>query len=166
MTGATEEVWKDIPGYNGAYQVSNLGQVRSRKRGSWKIIKETKKDNGYLVVMLSSDKMRQHYVHRLVAQAFLPNPQNLGYVNHKNEKKDDNRASNLEWCTAYYNNHYSDIYKHTRKRVVQYSKDMVRIRSYSSQGEASRLTGIYQSNISHVCHRKRETAGGYFWRFE
>ena len=161
-----KEVWKDIPGYEGVYQVSNLGRVMSHKRGSWKIIKGTKKDNGYLVVWLCSDKMRQHYVHRLVAQAFLLNPQNFNYVNHKNEKKDDNRASNLEWCTAYYNNHYSDVYKHTRKRVVQYSKDMVRIRSYNSQSEASRLTGIYQPNISHVCHQKRGTAGGYFWRFE
>ncbi len=162
----TEETWKDIFGYGGDYQVSNLGRVRSHKWSKWRILKATKNENGYLMVRLYSDKMRQCYVHRLVAQAFLPNPQNLGCVNHKNEKRDDNRASNLEWCTAYYNNHYSDIYKKTRKRVVQYSKDMVRIRSYSSQGEASRLTGIYQSNISNVCHRKRATAGGYFWRFE
>lgn len=162
----TEEVWKDIFGYGGDYQVSNLGRVRSRKWGKLKILKPVKNHNGYLTVMLYSDKMRRCYVHRLVAQAFLPNRKNLEIVNHKNERRDDNRASNLEWCTHYYNNHYSDIYKSTRKRVVQYSKDMVRIRSYSSQREASRLTGIYQSNISNCCHRKRETAGGYFWRFE
>lgn len=162
----TEEVWKDIFGYGGDYQVSNLGRVRSHKQGSWKVLQAVKKDTGYMVVRLCSDKIRLHYVHRLVAQAFLPNPQNLGCVNHKNQKRDDNRASNLEWCTYFYNNHYSDIYKKTRKRVVQYTKSMVRVRSYSSQGEASRLTGIYQPNISDCCHRKRETAGGYFWRFE
>lgn len=162
----TEEVWKYVQGYGGEYQVSNLGRVRSHKWGKWKVLKHVKNENGYLTVRLYSDKMRQCYVHRLVAQAFLPNPKNLEYINHKNERKDDNRASNLEWCTSYYNNHYSDIYRSTRKRVVQYAKNMVYIRSYVSQSEASRLTGICQSNISNCCNRKRETAGGYFWRFE
>lgn len=162
----TEEVWKDIPGYGGNYQVSNLGRVRSRKWGKWKVLKDIKNYNGYSTVMLYSDKKHHYYVHQLVAKAFLPNPKNLKCVNHKNEKRDDNRASNLEWCTTYYNNHYSDIYRSTRKRVVQYAKNMVYVRSYASQAEASRLTGVCQSNISNCCNRKRETAGGFFWRFE
>lgn len=162
----TDEVWKDVFGYGGDYQVSNLGRVRSCKRKSWKILKPIKLRNGYEAVNLYSDKRRLEYVHRLVAEAFIPNPNEYLYVNHKNEVKTDNRVSNLEWCTAFYNNHYSDIYKSTRTHVTQYSKGMVKIRSYISQREASRVTGISQPDISVCCNYKKKSAGGYIWRFE
>lgn len=162
----TDEVWKDIFGYGGDYQVSNLGRVRSCKRKSWKILKPIKLSNGYKAVNLYSDKRCLEYVHRLVAQAFIPNPSDYLYVNHKNEVRTDNRVSNLEWCTAFYNNHYSDIYKSTRTHVTQYSQGMVKIRSYISQQEASRATGIPQPSISVCCNHKQQTAGGYIWRFE
>lgn len=162
----TEEIWKDIFGYGGVYQVSNRGRVRSCKRRSWKILKPMKLSNGYESVTLYSDKRNMEYVHRLVAQAFIPNPNDYLYVNHKNEVRTDNRVSNLEWCTAFYNNHYSDIYKSTRTHVTQYSKGMAKIRSYISQQEASRATGIPQPSISLCCNHKQQTAGGYIWRFE
>lgn len=162
----TDEIWKDIFGYGGVYQVSNMGRVRSCKRKSWKIIRAVKLKNGYEAVNLYSDKRQLLYVHRLVAQAFIPNPNEYRYVNHKNEVKTDNSVSNLEWCTAFYNNHYSDIYKSTRTQVTQYSKDMVKIRSFISQREASRATGIPQPDISICCNYKQQTAGGYIWRFE
>ncbi|AGW43710.1 putative HNH endonuclease [Lactobacillus phage phiLdb] len=161
-----EEIWRDIFGYGGTYQVSNMGRVRSCKRKTWKILRAVKLKNGYEAVNLYSGKRQMFYVHRLVAQAFIPNPNEYRYVNHKNEVKTDNRASNLEWCTAFYNNHYSDIYKSTRTHVTQYSKDMVKIRSYVSQREASRSTGIPQPDISVCCNNKQQTAGGYIWRFE
>lgn len=162
----TDEIWKDIFGYGGVYQVSNMGRVRSCKRKSWKILRAVKLKNGYEAVNLYSDKRQMFYVHRLVAQAFIPNPNEYRYVNHKKEVKTDNRVSNLEWCTAFYNNHYSDIYKSTRTHVTQYSKDMVKIRSFISQREASRATGIPQPDISICCNYKQQTAGGYIWRFE
>lgn len=162
----TDEVWKDVLDYGGVYQVSNLGRVRSCKRGSWTILNPMKLSNGYEAVCLYSDKRNTEYVHRLVAQAFIPNPNNYLYVNHKNEVRNDNRASNLEWCTAFYNNHYSDIYKSTRTHVTQYSKGMAKIRSFISQQEASRATGIPQPSISLCCNHKQQTAGGYIWRFE
>ena len=162
----TEEIWKDVLGYGGFYQVSNLGRVRSSKWGYWKILKPIKLSTGYLKVGLYNGKACQEYVHRLVAQAFLPNPNGYLYVNHKDEDRENNLASNLEWCTAYYNNHYSDIYKSTRRRVVQYSKDMVRICTYASQREASQVTGTSQSKISLCCNHKAKMANGYFWRFE
>lgn len=161
-----KEIWKDILGFAGVYQVSNMGRVRSCKLGSWKVLRPVKLKCGYEVVTLYSDKRRTFYVHRLVAQAFIPNPNKYRYVNHKNEVKTDNHSSNLEWCTAFYNNHYSDIYKSKRTHVTQYSKDMVKISSYISQQEASRATGIPQQNISVCCNYKRKSAGGYIWRFE
>ena len=156
----TEEIWKDIFCYGGDYQVSNLGRVRSCKRKSRKILKPIKLSNGYKAVNLYSDKRRMEYVHRLVAQAFIPNPNDYPYVNHKSEVRTDNRVSNLEWCTAFYNNHYSDIYKSTRTHVTQYSQGMVKIRSYISQQEASRATGIPQPSISVCCNHKHKRLAG------
>lgn len=105
------EIWKDIEGYEGIYQVSNMGRVRSLPRKVWnytkpgRILKPGSKENGYLQVCLSNgSKCEKHaYVHRLVSAAFIPNPYNLPEVNHKNYDKTDNRVENLEWCTSRYN---------------------------------------------------------------
>lgn len=105
------EMWKDIPGFEGAYQVSNMGRVKSLTRKVWNytkpgiILRPGAKENGYLHVGLSyGGKREKHaHVHRLVAQVFIPNPNNLPEVNHKNLNKADNRVENLEWCTSKYN---------------------------------------------------------------
>ena len=111
------EIWKDIEGYEGLYQISNLGRVKSLpkytySRGYAQLRKEkllrprkTGKYRNYLSVTFNDGK--QHKVHRLVAQAFIPNPNNLSYVNHKDENTLNNCADNLEWCTNQYNVQYS-----------------------------------------------------------
>lgn len=104
------EIWKDIPGYERLYQVSNLGNVRSlnyRRSGKSKLLKQGTDKKGYKQVGLWKNSKRKHYsVHRLVAIAFLPNPNNLPQVNHKDENKANNNIDNLEWCDAKYNNNY------------------------------------------------------------
>ena len=110
----TEEIWRSVIGYEGLYEVSNTGLIRSldrfvgnRNRIKGKILSINIKKNGYCsVALFKYGKMKRYLVHRLVAQAFLPNPDNLPMVNHKNEDKSDNRVDNLEWCTAKYNLNY------------------------------------------------------------
>lgn len=105
------EIWKDIEGYEGIYQVSNMGRVRSLTRKVWnytkpgRILSPGAKENGYLHVALNNGEKREKHahIHRLVAAAFIPNPDNLPEVNHKNYDKKDNRVENLEWCTSRYN---------------------------------------------------------------
>ena len=107
-----KEEWKDVEGYDGAYQVSDLGRVRSRKSGEWRVLRSKKHRQGYLQVALCRDgKQKTLYVHRLVASAFIENDdESKTDINHKNEIKSDNRADNLEWCTASYNNAYNGLY--------------------------------------------------------
>lgn len=107
------EIWKDIEGYEGLYQVSNMGRIKSlnyRNTGKEGLLSCKPNKDGYIVVGLSKNKkVKPFYAHRLVAEAFLPNPDNLPVVNHKiddYEHRSDNRVENLEWCTVEYNNNY------------------------------------------------------------
>lgn len=105
------EQWRDVAGYDGMYQVSDLGRVRSHKRGEWKVLSQGKV-RGYLQVVLSKGgKCKNYKVHRLVADVFIPNSdESKTQINHRNEIKSDNRVSNIEWCTAQYNTTYNDIH--------------------------------------------------------
>lgn len=186
----TEE-WKDIEGYEGLYQVSNLGRVKSLARyvkhykGGLLLLREriltTIAVRDYLNVNLYKEgKIKMFKVHRLVAQAFIENPDNLPQVNHKNECKWDNAVWNLEWCTSDYNLKYGtrlekaikksaktqQLTHPTRKSVLQYTKDNQFVTEYMSMKEAERQTGINYSSISKCCLGKGLTAGGYIWKFK
>ena len=105
-----KEMWKDIPGYERLYQVSNLGNVRSlnyNRTGEIKLLKQIPDKGGYKTIQLCKNGKPKHCkIHRLVAMAFIPNPNNLPAVNHKDENPSNNNVNNLEWCTIAYNNNY------------------------------------------------------------
>ena len=157
------EVWKDIRDYEGLYQVSNLGNVRNRQR----VIKPSMK-NGYLFVVLSNHNHKENcYVHRLVAKTFIPNPERLKFVNHKDENKLNNNFSNLEWCTQEYNNAYGTRKARevlTKSKAVMQMVGGVCIRLWSSTKEAERA-GFRSGCISLCCNGKRSTHQGYEWRW-
>lgn len=191
------EVWRDIKGYENIYQVSNLGNVKSlsyNKTGKEQLLKQFKDKYGYLQVHLCKNKIHKKYlVHRLVALAFLPNPNNFPCINHKDENPSNNKVDNIEWCTYSYNINYgtrnkrmietrrinnpdNECYKRiiqTRrinnslgeKPIIQLTKDGVEIARYSGINEAERQTGISNSNIWSCCNGKQKSAGGFIWRY-
>lgn len=155
-----KEIWKEILGYERTYEVSNFGRVRNIRTG--KILKPTNDKDGYLQLVLSKNGTRKTVkVHRLVAYAFLPNPQNLPQINHKDEDKTNNKVDNLEWCDSKYNNNYS-----LAKPILQYDKTGNFIREWPGVRKAEEETAIYNSNISRCCSGKLKTAGGFVWRFK
>ena len=166
--------WKDIDRYEGLYQVSDTGEIRSLKTG--KILKQEKSKCGYFRVTLYKNHKHTHYsVHRLVAEAFIPNPLNLPQINHKSEDKRDNRVETLEWCDCTYNNNYGT--RHERcvekttngklsKPTLQFSLDGEFIREWPSIKEIERKTGYFKSNISACCLGKSKSSYGYIWKFK
>lgn len=167
------ETWKDISGYEGIYEVSDLGRVRSLvQRNRWKpgILKPQKHRYGYLYVNLCKDgKVKGMKVHRLVAQAFIPNPNNLPQVNHKDENPQNNAASNLEWCSARYNINYGTrngrVAVALSKPVQMFDKQANLLATYPSTMEAERVTGIAHQSIVKCCLGKYKLAGGFIWRY-
>ena len=166
------EIWKDIEGYEGLYQVSNMGRVKSlnyRRTGKEEILEGLKNTWGYLYVQLSKDgKVKQCRINRLVAQAFLPNPDNLPIINHKDEDKCNNHMDNLEWCSHSYNNTYNDRAKKAGKKlskpVFSVDKESGLIMYWESIIEAERCTGIDKGNITRCCKGKKyKSAGGHIW---
>lgn len=187
-----EEVWRWIKGYENMYQISNFGKVRSVDRfvycevspnklqhvaGKTLKIKTDKK--GYSVVYLSKDgKQKVGKIHRLVAQMFIPNPNNLPQVNHKDGCKSNNHVDNLEWCTNSYNQKHAwasglqPSYEESNgrgrpARPVAMLDLLTRsvLRTFETLASAGRETGINQYNIRSVCIGTRNQAGGYGWKF-
>lgn len=172
-----EEIWKDIKGYEGLYQVSNLGRVRKPTKNGFHYVKSSprgsqrssKTKEKYMGVSLSKNGIRKGFsVHRLVAEAFIQNEHNYPYINHINGIKDDNRVFNLEWCTQEQNvRHAYDVLniRNHYGSIKQYTKEGEFIKEYNSIRDASRELGIHFGNIVKCAMRKRNIAGGYIWRF-
>lgn len=162
------EIWKDIDGYEG-YQVSNLGNVKSLnygRTGKEKILQPSIKKNGYLMVKLWKDgKLKQYLIHRLVAKAFIPNPNGYPCVNHKNELKTDNRATNLELVSHSFNANYGTRNKRIAEKlsIPIYCVELDKV--FPSIHEAYRQIGISDGSICLCLKGKRKSAGGYHWRY-
>ena len=172
------EVWQDIPDYEGYYQVSTYGRVRTTERKVWngrgyytieEKIKTLSPNRGYLQVKLSKDSTDKMFlVHRLVALTFLPNPYNYPCINHKDEKPINNNIDNLEWCTVAYNNAYNGRNERISRKMgrgVQQFKDGVFIKEYHSCKQAARELGIFQTHISECARGIRSSYGGYEWKY-
>ena len=165
------EIWKNIENYEGLYQVSNLGQVRSLKSGETKNLKPGNNGRGYLFVILYKDgKMKRLYLHRLVAKAFIPNPLGYPVINHKDENPSNNHVSNLEWCSVRYNTCYGTSLKRIAaklsKPVLQYDKQNNFLRRWPSTMEVERKLGFHQAGICACSNGKCKTAYGFVWRYE
>lgn len=137
----------------------------------WKIVKEQKNDENYENVQLYNDgKIRNTTIHRLVAEAFIPNPDNLPEVNHINEVKYDNRVSNLEWTTRKGNINHGDrnekVSKANSKPVLQYDMDGNLVKRYDSIKQAAEENGLCYVYLSECCRGKMKSFAGYLWRFE
>lgn len=176
-----EEIWKEIPGYEGYYEASTFGRIRSIERiiinrykvdhRKSKILKPQMVCSGYFQILLSKNGIHVHkLIHRLVAETFIPNPHKYNQVNHKDENKSNNHVNNLEWCNAKYNSNYGTGIERRKKpnkvSVCQYSRSGLLINTFSSLSDAERETGIVLANISSVCKGKRNTAGGYIWKYK
>ena len=196
------EIWKDVIGYEGLYQVSNLGRVKRIKHTTKKlffserIVNQYVNMNGYMMAPLSKDGKDKHKaVHRLVAQAFIPNPDNLPFVNHKDENPLNNHIDNLEWCTVKYNSNYGNSktrmiesrksnpnYRQSltqgqitrnklrctgsEKPVLQFSLQGDFIREWKSLTTVERECGISRAGITRCCNGVYKQCKGYLWKFK
>ncbi len=165
------EIWKNIKGYEGLYQVSNFGRIKSLPRCTTKggIRKLRIYSNGYLYFSAwKNGKVKMLLIHRVVAQAFIPNPNNCPQVNHKDENKTNNCVSNLEWCTAKYNTNYGSGKRRgaNKESLPVVCMDLYgnEIKTFSSITDAKKQTGA--NNISAVCKGKLKTSGGFKWRYK
>lgn len=158
------EIWKEIPGSGGKYQISNYGNVYSLINNVQ--LKGVNNGNGYLRVKLNE---RLFYIHRLVAMAFIPNPKCYKEINHKDENKQNNNADNLEWCSHKYNMKFGTRNKmaidNTKKSVIQYTMSGKYVCSYNSIVEAAGKMSISKGNIVSVLKGNRKSAGGYKWKY-
>lgn len=185
-----KEIWKDIPNYEGSYQVSNYGRIKSlprkRIRKTEKVLKSFTNNSGYEIIRLYQNGLERKYlIHRLVAEVFVTNVNNLPQVNHIDGNKHNNNVNNLEWCTASQNMKHSyanGLNKITEKRrkicskngkiaiesskrkVNQYDIEGNFIKTWDSILQIKRKLNIDNSAISKCCKNKRKTAGGYIWK--
>lgn len=181
-----KEIWKDVKDYEGFYQVSNLGKVRSLDRYTGcengvrlvkgRILKQGLNLQGYPIVCLCvEDKRKTQRVHRLVATAFIQNDNHLPEVNHKDHDKTNNCVSNLEWCTRQYNVSYSDDKlknKYRRKsgfskakKINQYDLEWNLLATYVGATSVEKLMNVPATTIRNRCIRGGQPFNGYYWRY-
>lgn len=173
---------KTLNGWEGIYQVSNTGKIRRLFKNKTRELKGVIKKGGYKSVLLKANgKYKCELIHRLVAKAFIPNPNDLPQVNHKDENKLNNNIDNLEWCTAKYNSNYGTKNERLSKTKTNNTYNITPVQCvetgiiYPSIHEAERQTGIHATAIQACCKRvvycerngytKRHTAGGYHWKY-
>lgn len=177
-----EEVWKDIPGYEGLYQVSNYGKVVSlnyNHTGTKREIVLRVDRQGYLCVNLHKrGTTNTRKAHRLVAEAFIPNPLNHPQVNHRDENKQNNFVGNLEWCDASYNNRYGtrprrvlDAHKlnggcKAERPVLQIGLSGDIIGEYVSISAAARHIGVARESLRDCVLGRQKTCKGYLWIYK
>lgn len=173
-----KEIWKDIPGYEGMYQVSNLGRVKSlvRKGKTYEVIlKQFSNGHGYLQVFLTRNSITKSYkVHRLVAQAFIPNPQNYRCIDHINTIRTDNRVENLRWVSHKENSANpitkervtSAVIKRVGKIVMQYDIQGNLIKTWDTPAQAAKTLGICDGPIRKCCLGKESTYKGFIWKYK
>ena len=170
------EIWKDVKDYEGLYQVSNWGRVKSFKFGKERILKQFTNNDGYLQVHLCKNgKLKTFLVHRLVAEAFLDNPNNLPQVNHKDENPQNNNVENLEFCSAKYNTNFGTRNKRISdkntngklsKPVLQFTLDGQFVKEWPSVRQAEREGGFNQSHITDCCKGKIKTHKNFIWKYK
>lgn len=178
-----KEIWKDVVGYEGLYQVSNLGRVKSlsrivtTKNGAKRVIREIIMKPvfctfGYPCVSLRKDYAKKtKLIHRLVADAFIPNPNNYPVVNHKDENRSNCNVDNLEWCTQQYNSVCNGLQLRKRwcniiRAVLQYDKNGILLKEWDSISEAARFYNIPPNNISRCCKGITKTCHKFIWKYK
>lgn len=180
-----EEIWKDIAGYEGKYQVSNFGRVKRlskvvRSRGGFRTLttkllspQTNKKKNFYYFIRLYKNGIsKPFFIHRLVANAFIPNPQKLPQVNHKDGDKRNNVVENLEWCTAsenvrhaFNNGFATPTISHYRGVKAFRLIDNSFVGEFKSQHEAAKVLKLNVAHICSVLHKRCEHTGGYYFEY-
>ena len=180
-----KEIWKRIKNYEGLYEVSNFGRVKSLERIDSnkhpikeRLLKCGKVDGGYLAVALCKNgKHKTFLIHRLVAQAFISNPNNLPQVNHKDENKENNVVKNLEYCDQFYNNVYGTRIQRASNKLINHpkkSKPVLKIDPISNEiiaefpsiAEVQRQLGFGENAIRHCCKGRTKTSYGYKWKYK
>ena len=147
------EIWKKIKDYEGLYWISNLGRVKNRHG---RVLKPEIRQGYYSIDLMKNHKRKKYRIHRLVAEAFIENPDNLPQVNHKDENKLNNEADNLEWCDNTYNTHYS---RHENLAVYCFDLDQ----EFKSASEAAVHLGLCRTSIVKCCRGQLHQVGGMLW---
>ena len=163
----SKEIWKDVKDCEDRYEISNQGKIRSKIDGS--ILRPPLRLGYELMSLIKNDGFKkQFFIHRLVAQTFIPNPDHKPEVNHINKIRNDNRVENLEWNTAAENLTHARINSRlsAKRTVVQYSIDGMFVAEYPSITEAAIALNLRVGGICNCCRGRSKTVGGFIWKYK